>query len=106
MIFVTGGIASGKRTYVQSLGEAASDAIYDAQLLVTGDETDEQVAQLADELAEHAVVVATEVGSGVHAVDATQRAWRERAGRLSVDLAARAETVVRMVCGIPVVLKG
>lgn len=106
MIFVTGGIASGKRTYVQSLGAAAEDTVYDAQLLVTGGETDAQVAQLADELAAHAVVVAVEVGSGIHAADAAQRAWRERAGRLSVELAARADTVVRMVCGIPVVLKG
>ena len=35
-----------------------------------------------------------------------QRAAREAAGRLSCLLAARAETVVRVCCGIPQLLKG
>ena len=32
--------------------------------------------------------------------------WRERAGRLGCALAARADVVVRMTCGIPQVIKG
>ena len=39
-------------------------------------------------------------------LDAQERAWREAVGRMSCELASQAETVVRMVCGIPVVLKG
>ena len=39
-------------------------------------------------------------------VDARQRADREAAGRLACLLAARAECVVQMFCGIPTVLKG
>ncbi|MFR8208433.1 hypothetical protein [Hominenteromicrobium sp.] len=40
------------------------------------------------------------------AVDATERANREKAGRLACLLAARADCVVQMFCGIPTVLKG
>ena len=61
---------------------------------------------LADALAAHPVVIATEVGGGVVPVDPAQRAAREAAGRLSCLLAARAETVVRVCCGIPQLLKG
>ena len=39
----------------------------------------------------------------MHAEDAQ---WRERAGRLGCALAARADVVVRMTCGIPQVIKG
>ena len=35
-----------------------------------------------------------------------ERAAREAAGRLSCLLAERAETVVRVFCGLPAVLKG
>ena len=61
---------------------------------------------LADALAARPVVIATEVGGGVVPVDPAQRAAREAAGRLSCLLAARAETVVRVCCGIPQLLKG
>ena len=53
-----------------------------------------------------AMVLCNEVGSGVVPIDAGQRAAREATGRLSASLAAQAEQVVRMVCGIPQVLKG
>ena len=106
MIFITGGAVSGKRTFAQTLGVPEADIVLDAHLMVSGEETDEQLEQLADRLASAPVVIAAEVGSGVHAVDAQQRAWRERAGRLSILLAKRAQRVVRMVCGIPTELKG
>lgn len=40
------------------------------------------------------------------AVDAKQRADREAAGRLACLLAQRADTVVRVFCGLPILLKG
>ena len=39
-------------------------------------------------------------------VDREGRAAREAAGRLACLLARRADAVVRVFCGIPVVLKG
>ena len=67
-----------------------------------------QLAAGPEELALAAwpVVIATEVGGGVVPVDAKQRADREAAGRLACLLAQRADTVVRVFCGLPILLKG
>lgn len=112
MILVTGGIASGKRTLVRGLGYAPEDfsadpadgtpVVVDVQELARGG-ADEA---LADLLAERELLIYTEVGAGVVPLDPGERAWRERAGRLACELSARADCVVRMVCGIPQVLKG
>ena len=103
MILVIGGLASGKRTYAASLGFSAEEVVADAHELVRGADDD---AALADELAGAAVVTCAEVGSGIVPIDREERVYRERVGRLSCELAARADAVVRMVCGIPTVLKG
>ena len=60
---------------------------------------------LIDALSSKQAVACVEVGSGVVPLDLAERIWRERAGRLTNELAARADRVVRMICGIPVDLK-
>lgn len=109
MIFVTGPLYAGKEeTICRSLGWShedflQNDCIRDVQNLAA-DCND--LETLADTLASRWVVIATEMGGGVVPVDARQRHAREQAGRLSCLLAARADTVVRVCCGIPQVLKG
>ena len=66
----------------------------------------EDLESLADRLAAYDLVLATEVGGGVVPMDAAERAAREAAGRLACLLAARADCVVQMFCGLPTVLKG
>ena len=39
-------------------------------------------------------------------IDPEQRAWREAVGRMNAMLAARAERVTRIFCGLPMELKG
>ena len=108
MIFIFGPLWSGKRAVAKELlgcGDAALSrcAVWDAQELARqGADLD----ALADELSRREVVIATEVGGGIVPVDPEERAARERAGRLNCLLAERAETVVRVFCGIPMVLKG
>ena len=90
MIFVTGPLFAGKKAYIsQALGlsaqELAERAVWDAR---------------------RERVIATEGGGGVVPVQAEQRRAREAAGRLSCLLAARADTVVRVCCGLPQLLKG
>ena len=76
----------------------------DAQVLAAGAEN---LERLADELAaQYDVVMATEIGGGIVPLEAEQRQAREAAGRLACLLAARADTVIEMFCGIPTVLKG
>ena len=52
------------------------------------------------------ILICDEVGSGVVPMDPAQRTWREQVGRLCCRLAARAERVERIFCGLSMVLKG
>ena len=52
------------------------------------------------------IVICDEVGCGVVPAVPAERAWREQVGRLCCRLAARAERVERICCGLPMVLKG
>ena len=108
MIFITGPMFSGKRTFAKALfgwsdEELQANAILDAQDLV---KNEDNLEALADRLSARPVVIASEVGGGVVPLDKEQRKNREKAGRLACLLAARADTVVRLCCGIPEVLKG
>lgn len=108
MIFITGPLFSGKRQAAMELlgcneTELEQRAVWDVQEQVDG-VTD--LAALADQLAQHEVVIATEVGGGVVPVDPVERANREAAGRLAILLAQRAERVIRVYCGLSMVLKG
>ena len=78
-------------------------AVWDVQDLAA---SAEDLPALAENLSHRDVVIATEVGGGVVPMDPVERAAREAAGRLNCLLAQRAETVVRVFCGIPTVLKG
>lgn len=101
MLFITGPLYSGKRTFAKKLG---GTCCFEVQKQV---ETTEDLEALAKILSEkYDIITATEVGGGVVPVDATERANREKAGRLAYLLAARADCVVQMFCGIPTVLKG
>ena len=123
MILVTGGLGSGIRPYVRTLGytdaDMASERTADAPVLLDAQELarvaeGEQdapaafdAAALADELAAgKRIVVCRDVGSGVVPIGRDERAWRERAGALAQELARRASAVVRMTCGIPQAIKG
>ena len=102
MIFVTGPLFAGKKEYVcQALGWSEEDlstkAAWDVQDLAA---QAEDLEALADDL------IATEVGSGVVPMDPAQRMAREAAGRLACLLAQRAESVIRVCCGLPQALKG
>ena len=64
-----------------------------------------QAAEALPLLLAAAVVVAREIGSGVVPIDAGERAWRERHGRLLRQLAEQAGHVYRVFCGLTEELK-
>ncbi|MBR3560864.1 MAG: bifunctional adenosylcobinamide kinase/adenosylcobinamide-phosphate guanylyltransferase [Oscillospiraceae bacterium] len=108
MIFLFGPLWSGKRAAAREIlhcddAELARRAVWDVQELARARA---DLETLAEELADKDVVIATEVGGGIVPVDAAERTARERAGRLNCLLAERADTVVRVFCGIPMVIKG
>ena len=115
MILIVGGRAAGKRALAASLGysedQMSCDPVQDAPVIFDAQEAARgldkgQLAELADALAQREVIICTEVGAGVVPIDPEERAFRESAGSLTVALADRATCVVRVVCGIPQVLKG
>lgn len=108
MILIIGPLYSGKREFARHLlncdeEELSARAVWDVQALAA-DCAD--LPALAERLAEMEVVIATEVGGGVVPVEKDQRMAREAAGRLTCLLAKKADTVVRVFCGLPMVLKG
>lgn len=108
MILIVGPLFSGKRKAAMELlgwdeAELARRAVWDVQEKAA--EADD-LATLVERLCRYEVVIATEVGGGVVPVDGAERAAREAAGRLACLLAERAEVVIRVFCGIPMVLKG
>lgn len=114
MMLVVGGLGAGKLDYVYALGYGEQDlgrsprdgrpVLLDLQeLLRTQTEipSDWWAALLEKE-----IILCQEVGCGVVPLDPEDRRWREAVGRVCVRLAREADTVVRLVCGIPQVLKG
>lgn len=108
MIFLIGPLYSGKHAFACRLLHCDEQELKGR----VADNVQQRAAQapdlevLADELAKSEIVIATEVGGGVVPADPAERAAREAAGRLNCLLAARADTVVRVFYGLPLVLKG
>ena len=51
------------------------------------------------------IIICDDISQGVVPMDKTERAWREGVGRTMVKVAQQADKVVRVFCGLPVVLK-
>ncbi len=114
MILIVGGEGSGKRTFAKSLGYSEEDmadgclnglpVVYHVERMVFS--APEKIDSLFTELLKKEVVICDEVGSGVIPIDPGERIGREAVGRLCIRLAQEADRVVRMICGIPSVIKG
>ena len=113
MILIIGGAGQGKLDYVlhktgytldqvaHTPEEAKALPIFDGVELWP--DLDEEALLAANP---DIILICDEVGCGVVPVDPAQRARREAVGRLCCRLAARAERVERIFCGLPMVLKG
>ena len=113
MIFVTGPAGGGKLEYIRSLGYSddqisvgmLSDVpvITDVQDLVMS--WDIETEELVSLLSGKEVVACDEIGSGIIPFERYMREAREKVGRTAVLLAESADKVVRVICGIPQVIK-
>ena len=50
-------------------------------------------------------IICDEVGNGVVPIDPFEREWREAVGRTLIFLAKEAESVTRVICGLPQKIK-
>ncbi len=46
------------------------------------------------------IIISDEIGNGIVPIDAFEREYRERTGRILIQLAGEADEVVRVICGI------
>ena len=69
----------------------------------TGKEPAEELK--AHDLSEK-ILIGEDISCGVVPMDAEAREWREAVGRMNAALAAQADTVTRIFCGLPLELKG
>lgn len=113
MILIIGGVAQGKLNYVlEKTGYTASDVAHTPQeaehlpifygLQSWGDLEETTLLEKNPKL----IFICDEVGCGVVPALPEERIWREKVGRLCCRLAQKANTVERVFCGIPMVLKG
>ncbi len=107
MILVVGGRCAGKLAYVQSLGydekEIAYAVLDKKPVLYHLEQMDFPLDEAI--LLKKEVVICDEVGSGIVPLAREQRERREEIARLCTQLAKEAQSVVRLVAGIPVKLK-
>lgn len=131
MELVTGGSAMGKTAYVRSkyphvtflneriFGEEKIRVPWGTTAVVNGLHRHIRVQLLSGKSMEEMekilrkriteipslVFVTDEIGCGIVPMDPFERRWREVTGRIATDLAKEAETVTRVHCGIPMILK-
>lgn len=103
-ILIVGGAAQGKTMFARHISADAA-IIDDLHLLVRQALQNGQPLPQAEDFFGK-TVVCQELGCGIVPMDAQDRAWREETGRLCCAIAAQADRVYRMSCGIAQCIKG
>ncbi len=114
MLLIVGGAKQGKRKIaLEQTGCTLRDvgdggAVVDRLHLLIREELKQgrEISPLLERMLKKQAVVCDEIGCGIVPADAFERRWREEVGRACQFLAAHAQQVIRVTCGIPVVIKG
>ena len=122
MKLVIGGTAQGKLEYVLLKHDVQKNMVWDGVLpndrelngniviinhlhqwikncMVSGGCPEDEIMSFLD-CNEDCIIICDEIGNGIVPIDPFERQYRERTGRLLVQLAMRAEEVERIICGI------
>lgn len=122
MKLVIGGTAQGKLEYVLFRHEVHKPVVWDGVLpmdrklngnpviinhfhqwvksrMINGGCPEDEILSFLD-CHEDCMIICDEIGNGIVPADPFEREYRERTGRILVQLAKRAEEVERIVCGI------
>lgn len=130
MILIIGGAFQGQNEYIkEQFGyeeeEILSGGTAELQQMYTGKaiagfhlfvkrmiekgKEEEHIKTMVEQLLEHnseIVIGLDEIGYGIVPMEKQDRIYRETTGRIGCLLAEKAEQVIRMLCGIPVKIKG
>ena len=122
MKLVIGGTAEGKLEYVLLKHDVQKNMVWDGVLpndrelngniviinhlhqwikncMVSGGCPEDEIMSFLD-CNEDCIIICDEIGNGIVPIDPFEREYRERTGRILVQLAMRAEEVERIICGI------
>ena len=106
MKLVIGGAFQGKLDFAKKMtGKETGWADGAAVLKETGTAPEAELEELLQKNPEICIVT-NELGYGVVPIEPFDRKWREKTGRICTELAAKADSVTRVVCGIGILLKG
>ena len=124
MIMITGGAYEGKTEFAKSHynceitdGERCDfESVFTAncvsnyhqlvkRLVGNGDDVVSYTERLCRENP-NLIVIINEIGCGIVPLEKSDRLWREQVGRAGSLIAKNSDTVVRLICGIPAVIKG
>ncbi len=127
MIMITGGAFQGKTEYAkQRFGFSDNDilngescdfeAVFTAKCVTEYHllvkrliEKNIDVLEFTERLCREnpdTVIIISEIGSGIIPLEKSERIWREETGRAGCIIAENSVEVVRVICGIPVKIKG
>lgn len=101
-------IISGKDCHIEDVFTAEAIADYHElvrRLIADNIDVSEFTGRFCRENTKAAVTV-NEVGCGVIPLEKSDRFYREEVGRAGCIIAAHSETVIRVFCGIPQIIKG
>jgi len=124
MILVTGGAYQGRSAYVireygtppGDMADGRSCTPEEAMKARCITAYEELVRRLGDDCIrfteelcrtpQDRIIILREVGCGIVPVEKSERIWRENVGRCGCIIAANSCRVVRIICGMPEVIKG
>lgn len=122
MKLIIGGYAQGKLNYVLGKYDVEASKIFDGKIpenieeekgtvvinhfhnwvrmkIAYDDCPEKEIFEFIEKYPD-CVIISDEVGNGIVPIEAFEREYRERTGRILVEIAKRAEEVERVMCGI------
>ena len=124
MKLIIGGYAQGKLNYAVTKYNVAEDHVFESVLptseelekltgtiivsslhkwirkrIQEGGRPEEEISSFVKKNPD-CIIICDEIGNGIVPMDPFERVYRERTGRIQVKLAADAEEVERVVCGL------
>ena len=104
MKMIIGGYAQGKTEYARKNYNAADSHIFrlnaEAERMLREGLDPSEELRAAVKKDPELIVITEETGRGVVPLEAAQRDFREKIGRLQIEAAEMADEVVHVVCGI------
>lgn len=124
MIMITGGAYQGKKDFAKTRFDCEIlngdncdlKSVFTAKCVSNYHQLVKRLVENGDDVVSYTerlcrenpnlIVIINEIGCGIVPLEKSDRIWREQVGRAGSLIAKNSDTVVRLICGIPTVIKG